>query len=119
MNQLNYASREASDRLYDAGIVLETEKMWSRPYLDEPWISINSDDSHLSTDVPAPSMTEVWRELPEEVEHRGVGSWILSMNKMTVGYCRGGIYAHFVKIDINPTDVPIDLLIWVRKEKGE
>ena len=45
MNELNYASLEASKRLYDAGIVLETDAVWAqRIYLDPPdWVLISKD----------------------------------------------------------------------------
>uniref|UniRef100_A0A6M3JLE5 Uncharacterized protein n=1 Tax=viral metagenome TaxID=1070528 RepID=A0A6M3JLE5_9ZZZZ len=124
MNALNYASIEASRRLVDNGIVLDTEvfrykdpgeeqtngdfigeKDWElhRKYLFHPRGMQN---------YPAPSMAEVWRELPPGTELHKHHSYSDAL--------------HFADSDnadseypscnsINPTDALINLLIWVRK----
>ena len=118
MNPLNYASLEASKRLVEAGIVLETDVSWMHyPKNDDgtDWywsLQVVTRACPIDKDriVPAPSMAEVWRELPD-------GSHIAKKDGHT--YC----YAYereYLLTDteryINPTDALIDLLIWVRKE---
>lgn len=109
MNKLNYASLEASKRLVEAGIVLETDQQWYR---------LKNGDLYLSGDVipmieiieelPAHSMAEVWRELPNGIIVRKLGgrtwAWMDTGGE--------GSAQH----NTNPTDALIDLLIWVRKE---
>ena len=68
MNPLNYATLEASKRLVDAGIVLETEKVHFQ--IGDVWflrdrMCAGSNLIPSKICIPAPSMAEVWRELPE------------------------------------------------------
>lgn len=109
MNPNNYASLEASKRLVDAGIVLETEAVWSRGG-GEWHLAQNSDSILLLPKIPAPTMAEVWRELPEH-------STIRKYNKEYWVWIADGTGASGVYRKINPTDALIDLLIWVRKEQ--
>jgi len=111
MNNLNYASREASQRLVDVGIVLDTDYMWFE-HENKDWILVSSDcvsikafkDGHT---YPAPSMAEVWRELP-------YGSWThKSSDKYEAWFDQKCFQS------TNPTDALIDLLIWVRKEASD
>ena len=110
MNEANYASLEASKRLVEAGIVLETEALWVKWYFDSStnmnyhpyewrlmYRGLTQDDLKS---IPAPCMAEVWRELPPFEGH-------------------GKIYE--AKENINPTDALVALLIWVRSdnESGE
>jgi hypothetical protein len=128
MNPLNYATLEASKRLVDAGIVLETEKVWHLNG-DKETYSLQTRGSSPSLlvrwgDFPAPSMAEVWRELPYQEHSVRYGAY-LEMSKIVgidigvqtyVAYMRDGI-ASCDYANVNPTDALIDLLIWVRKEK--
>lgn len=127
MNPLNYASLPASQRLQSSGIVLETDYVW---YLqpDGDWrLAPKHDVGHLwrvlSMDMlPAPSMAEVWRELPETIDE-----YDLTCEKIF----NGGIQAGYTTCDVsglrwrvlpdaaNPTDALIDLLIWVRQQGKE
>jgi len=124
MNPLNYASLEASKRLIDAGIVLETEAYW-RPY-EYPdrreWNLYFRGMNHVEQ-VPAPSMAEVWRELPGTFRTKEKGLYELQMDKninfthaFYVDYETGINLPFNRKGSPNPTDALIDLLIWVRKE---
>ena len=70
--------------------------------------------------IPAPSMVEVWRELPEYVEYKKDDRPLieyLRIDKNGDGSlsCGYGQYSGMT-INDNPTDALIDLLIWVRKE---
>ena len=138
MNNLNYASREASQRLVDVGIVLETDFYWyvynedmcrsliaadkaiPAPYLVNR-ASVRTRIGSIPTAyVPAPSMAEVWRELPEYVEYKKDDRPLieyLRIDKNGDGSlsCGYGQYSEMT-INDNPTDALIDLLIWVRKE---
>ena len=112
MNQLNYASLEASKRLVDAGIVLETEAVWCRTrrgwrlHLKSKakmyrWLEV----------IPAPSMAEVWRELPFQ-------TYIKKMDDGTsmVWVCDDDNCESDFITNTNPTDALIDLLIWVKQQ---
>jgi hypothetical protein len=107
MNELNYASLEASQRLVANGIVLETEKCWILTYTPDDVRTIvdRQVSSGYRSCIPAPSMAEVWRELPD-------GTEIFKQGNDNIGW-----YSNGRTIDANPTDALIDLLIWVRKEK--
>jgi hypothetical protein len=126
MNSLNTATLEACQRLVKAGIVLETEAVWYSIYGSGNKYFLVSEseyqqiaDRHSAdvfTSISAPSMAEVWRELPEDNEEMAIlihdwlvdARFILPTTKILpclwIGICR----------DINRL---IDLFIWVRKEK--
>ena len=135
MNTQNYASLEACKRLVDAGIVLKTDFYWYLPHKPTmcgktTWFIERKYYLLVYTEMfPAPSMAEVWRELPEtyEAETRHLelqvdkikrvdGVTVTSANYIyndaESGCC---VYKFFAKE--NPTDALIDLLIWVKKEK--
>ena len=128
MNELNYASLEASKRLIDAGIVLEADyvRIYARHIpltgADGTWklfdrhslMAIEVTEQRPSALFPAPSMAEVWRELRKHI-------------KEIQTYMRIGVDEDedFVEIaysnslthrNTNLTDALIDLLIWMRKE---
>ena len=111
MNPNNYASLAASKRLVEAGIVLETEVVWTTDGLD--WVLMSRDRcGSWMQGIPAPSMAEVWRELPE-------ASAYLHTNKETEVWLEDEediIPKSNSFADTNPTDSLIYLLIWVRKE---
>jgi hypothetical protein len=107
MNPNNYASLEASKRLVEAGIVLETEALWFLGTSDEWHLADKWLCNHAPQAVPAPSMAEVWMELPE-------GIYIYKGLKFSEAYRKfGDPNSH---ISINPTDALIDLLIWLRRD---
>ena len=126
MNPNNYATWETSKRLVDAGIVLETECCWQWKDPCSPddiaygaygeWILVRGSIDHIDAEcIPAPSMAEVWRELPPQ-------GCYLTANQ---GYYYAWIeWTDFeghgksceAKENTNPADALIDLLIWVRKE---
>ncbi len=117
MNQLNYATLEASKRLVDAGIVLETETVWrkNRDRRVEPGYYLTRKALyHRKTDIPAPCMAEVWRELPSD-------DWELYQLIRKYLMFRGldfedySVAMELIRI-ARSADALIDLLIWVRKE---
>ena len=126
MNELSYASLEASKRLHDAGIVLETSFSYFQekpspnpnrhsfgfPQEEMPFELLFTSTKFLSgyanrynSIIPAPSMAEVWRELPS-------GAEIIKQKDTCVGW-----FGEKRVFNINPTDALIDLLIRVRKVK--
>ena len=125
MNPDNYGSREACQRLVDAGIVLETEfyhstkgwgivtKKYKESYPEDPC-------------VPAPSMAEVWRELPVYFEvDMCFQPNLVKVADDTIGVMYSAFYSKINNErpvlacyqNTNPTDALIYLLIWVRKGK--
>ena len=122
MNPNNYASLEASNRLVEAGIVLETDCIWVKWYSDNypqgEWrlkYKALIQVEEFTEQYPAACFTEVWRELPDQVSRAGV----ISEAKALIGHKdnqEAMYWPHAVYINTNPTDALIDLLIWVRKE---
>jgi hypothetical protein len=120
MNEANYASLEASKRLVDAGIVLETEAHWWKKRDKTGYYLSRKALYHRTSDAPAPSMAEVWRELPEHITVKG------RKFSKTLQESFGDCYAYYENqlngetartiTRINPADALIDLLIWVKKE---
>ena len=109
MNTQNYASLEASKRLHEAGIVLETDFYWARDSNGWYLRTYGTYEREVLESIPAPSMTEVLKELPNNT----------AFLKNKIYYASTGgkdsVYKEF--ISTNPTDALIDLLIWTRKEK--
>ncbi len=107
MNPLNYATLEASKRLHDAGIVLETEH-W------HGWdgrIYRKDEVPYGTARVPAPTIAEVLRELPESKE---LVDLILEYDpSLAQGYAIAILVAEYLR-DINKM---IGLLIWEREKK--
>jgi hypothetical protein len=106
MNEANYASLGASKRLVDAGIVLETEAVWRKKRDKTGYYLSRKALYHRTSDAPAPSMAEVWRELPDSFIEKRTDHY----------YCSIMLLSAPIFPDENPTDALIDLLIWQRKE---
>lgn len=70
MRELNYTSLEACQRLVEAGIVLETDVRWSDSWEKGKWEIVGGEVS--PGEIPAPSMAELWRELPGFLDVRGI-----------------------------------------------
>jgi hypothetical protein len=114
MNPLNYATLEAGQRLHAKGIELRTDFYWHLVPDKDPELLFEAFAGMLDCPpecklIPAPSMAEVWRELPNRTEifkEDGENEGLFS-NGRTIGRTR----------DANPTDALIDLLIWVKGNK--
>jgi hypothetical protein len=131
MNTQNVGSLEACKRLVDAGIVLETEKVWiyarhialkSSPpswmlVTKSSVMSVTAAEKQPLSVIPAPCFTDVWRELPWVIDNYG----LISMNKVDNITCCGyrkGMAIREPKFESeNPTDALIELLIWVKGEE--
>jgi hypothetical protein len=131
MNPLNSATLEASKRLVDKGIVLETDHYYCPIGLKDGDRNNRSPENivyeirykdgrfacGLSHDyykrcIPAPSMAEVWRELPGGVQiHKWRGVSIAGDGKF--------ILLEKGKYSTNPTDALIELLIWLKEQRKE
>lgn len=129
MNLENHGTLAACKRLAKAGIMLETESVWTELpnlYITNPdgsspvrWEIISHEEYHkihsILPSYPAPSMIEVWRELPiDEFHHllfylHGI-SWLLPEEEVFFSYKD---YKESV------VDTLIDLLIWVRYKRKE
>ena len=118
MNELNYASLEASKRLVKKEIVLETDAFWRNLPVDArcrdsayEWnLGFDRINGCYEKSIPAPSMAEVWRELPSDTllvkGKEASGAWTLWPLSLP---CQS----------INPTDALIDLLIWMKENKHD
>lgn len=117
MNPLNYASLEASRRLVKAGIVLETERVWRKNTSGEYYLSGNV-TYNIKSQIPAPSMAEVWREWPESVVINGLLAFkTIQQTSFSFASYKSNDSESKVFKSTNPTDALIDLLIWVRNNK--
>ena len=104
MNELDHASLEASKKLVDNGIVLETAFYW---WVEKKKVYLKKDIYYQSgsrgcTLIPAPCFTEVWRELPEGIE-------LAKLHTCNAVFYEGKRFA-----SDNPTEAIIELLIWVK-----
>ena len=108
MNELNYASIEASKKLFESGIVLETDAVWF--FSTTGWELVQRYTQHPVNKhyVPAPSMAEVLRELPNNT----------AILKNRVYYSSVGSNSAYKEfISENPADALIELWVWLEKEK--
>ena len=128
MNPNNYASVKASKRLVEAGIVLETEAGWYKIYrpgchsFDMVLSMRSGNEKFYGDNYPAPSMAEVWRELPETIDEYDLTCEKIFNGGMQAGYTTYDVSGLRWKVLLNaanPTDAMIDLLIWVRKASHE
>ena len=128
MNPDNYASLEASKRLVEAGIVLETEAGWYKIFrpgchsFDMVLSMRSGNEKFYGDNYPAPSMAEVWRELPETIDEYDLTCEKIFNGGMQAGYTTYDVSGLRWKVLLNaanPTDAMIDLLIWVRKASHE
>lgn len=135
MNPLNYASLEACKRLVDAGVVLETEAGWYKIFrpgshaFDMVLSMRTGNEKFYGDNFPAPTMAEVWRELPDSVDDADLVMEKTSQGDTYAGYAipvkasQGEVDSYEQEIhgllDTNPTDALIDLLIWVRQKGKE
>jgi len=125
MNPLNYATLEASKRLHDAGIALNSEAVWIHVQGGSWYLRLKDDGivshSFLDEVIPAPSMAEVWMELPATIPDRGLYT-PMKLRKAGDGKTWGSYFRDgsqiidSIKADTNSTDALIDLLIWVRRD---
>jgi hypothetical protein len=119
MNKDNYCSLGMCKKLVEAGIVLETEVVFVKLFEGHKLrmkdsFSFREEDDY----IPAPSMAELWRELPETLDVVDVmkpHSYI-RMTKFQGETVTGYGCQLDVGKRINPSDSLADLLIWVKKE---
>jgi len=137
MNPNNYATLEASKRLIDAGIVLNTDFYWATyaertlrslkdagkaipaPYLVGRESIHNKHLIGMGSYVSAPSMAEVWLELPDLMLFNGL-CYDLALYSFEGQAHAGYQWNSMMRIEFystNPTDALIDLLIWVRRKR--
>ena len=113
MNKDNYCSLEMSQKLVDAGIVLDTDAYWIR-VANSPLMLCDSKygaDEHY----PAPSIFELWRELPESITKNGIIQYMEMGKAHSKTYAAYDFADDYVLFD-NPADALAELLIFVKGE---
>jgi hypothetical protein len=125
MNELNYASLEASKKMVENWVVLETDFVWRLgtdgwKLLSKDWVTNMMSNTYES--YPAPCFTEVWRELPFQ-------SYIKKLDdgSTLVWICDDDTDGKYIESNMiantNPTDalidLLIDLLIWLKGEGND
>jgi hypothetical protein len=120
MNPNDCGTVEACQRLVDAGIVLETDMWWTDVNCitgDPPvWGLVSEKEYPDDVYIPAPSMAEVWRELPEEYEKCPLAIIKHADGTHIAGYLWDYEW-NINRFNINPTDALIDLLIFITTQK--
>ena len=106
----------ASERLFEAGISLKTDARWFLPNHKKDWVLarwrflVSCQKAY-----PAPSMAEVWRELPCWLEgYRSLMITKSAGDELVCGYQKGLAVRDPMRRSINPTDALIDLLIHIK-----
>ena len=119
MNTQNFARLEACKRLVEAGIVLETDFYWVKLITRDEWVLSTLDNVVLKfyESIPAPSMAEAWRELPEHITKGGTIQYLEMGKTGSKTYAAYDFADDYILFD-NPTDALIDLLVYIRKEKS-
>jgi hypothetical protein len=124
MNKDNYVTLPVAQRLAAAGIVLETEQYWYISPLGSVW-RIRLGDELTSTmklpqfSIPAPSMSELWRELPEFYD-RGRKMFTTQESMHCCGYQRVNYsMSSEVFFSTNPCDSLAELLMFVKGQRKE
>jgi hypothetical protein len=114
MTEYNCCSLEMSKKLVEAGIVLETEYYWIR-IANSPMMLMNS---RYGADeyYPTPSMSELWRELPEYITNGSTIQYLEMGKTGSKTYAAYDFADDYVLFD-NPADALAELLIWVKEEK--
>ena len=112
------ASYEASQRLFNSGITVETVMIWNTAS-DPPSLHNKTSTGGITRYIPAPDLNELWELLPD-----GTTLTITSGRFR----CRGksGPKAMFIQYKneatiffINPSDGIIDLLVKLKKKENE
>jgi hypothetical protein len=112
MNKDNYVTLPVAQRLVEKRIMLETDAWWILGF-DGKYSLVHCATKVMMSvikerpgSIPAPSMSELWRELPEgTITLNGIGRELYCS-------CQGSQILH----NVNPCDALAELLIWVRKE---
>lgn len=87
--------------------MLETNFYWGIDFYSKKW-----ELTVVKTDIPAPSMAEVWRELPDFVGVNKIDGDASVELTLYVGEKWAG---HYETQNANPTDALIALLIFIKK----
>jgi hypothetical protein len=127
MNPNNYGTFEACQKLKDAGIVLETDCVWAEA---PEWEILNcvtiAGKIKYKDSIPAPSMAEVWRELPDTYRGNFGDDFGYEKALQKEGDLTRASYTDFTWYEnaqgfgnTNPTDALIYLLIWVTQQRKE
>lgn len=112
MNQENYCSLNLAQKLVDAGIVLETDYKWFCRNGIWGLVDICCYLPLGAPHIPAPSMAEVWRELPAGVSvYKGTAIEVANTTACMVDRVKTPYIER-----TNPTDALIDLLVWLKGE---
>jgi hypothetical protein len=126
MNELDYGSLEACKKLAENGIVLETTKYWLFLETQGWWLADKPFDLwNYPQHFPAPTITDVRRELPENekllelildyAESKfGLSEPVMDFKVISVFDIRIFIIDIFSNVDKF-----IDLLIWYKKKRRE
>jgi hypothetical protein len=116
MNELNYASLEASQRLVANGIVLETDLYWYKDY-DGEWKPSNDLDEFVRDRdyIPAPSIAEVTREFTKRYSVQEFAELVRRFYEPRNE--KGVIF--YMYLTLTDIDKAIDLLIWTVEQKKE
>jgi len=121
MNPDNYGTPKACRDLLNAGIFIETDFYWPIDGEEKLFSKYQMDRFYNPAYfMPAPSLAEMWRELPETIK-TGPSTW----KHLTTEKMGPRMEAYYrpcelkdLKSSENPTDALIYLRIWIEKMEG-
>jgi hypothetical protein len=119
MNKDNYCSLGTCQKIVEAGIVLETEAVYVKLFKGyklrmKDSFSFREEDDY----IPAPTMAELWRELPEYITNGSTIQYLEMGKTGSKTYAAYDFADDYVLFD-NPTDALAELLIWVKEQNKE
>jgi hypothetical protein len=118
MNKDNYVTLPVAQRLVEKRIMLETDAWWILGF-DGKYSLVHCATKVMMSvakerpgSVPAPNLSELWRELPSFASYK----YPTGEAEVWLENGRENIISPSC-VDINPCDALAELLIWQRKEK--
>ncbi len=117
-NPLNYPTLPACQKLAEKGIVMETDAVYERHVWPsgEEWRLILKGLVPAGNEIiPAPSLAEVWRELPSTTEIMELVR-IYAQEQLGEFWQAANPIAYVFDL-FRSIDRMVDLLIWVRERK--
>ena len=120
MNELDYCTLGMARRLQEAGIVVETEKVWAfKPTSLNPdgvWQLIIKPLWPYREQYPALSMSEAWRLLPEDEDT--LIKLLFDFHRFRYGKSVWDMNVFIIKLarDVNNL---CELILWLKGQEGE
>jgi hypothetical protein len=123
MNKDNYVTLPVAQRLVEKGIKVTVEAWWCHNRGGNWYLLEDPNSKKFDEVVPAPNMSELWRELPEEIPNKNGTFYFLKLEKqreMTEANYLSKQQRWMVPnnpMNPNPCDALAELLIWQKSKE--